>query len=190
LNNDIGFRIGELIATLRIKKVRFAEKIHVEQSYVTQLTTGKRNPSDRLVDSICREFNVNETWLRTGEGDMFRPRTRNDLISDFVGDILNSEPDFRQQLIGVLARMTPEEWRILERKAVELTDGLSSQGGQAIASVAPQNQLPELTDKSAEPDNEDECDPEARAQAEEYYRELILEKRARTSRASTYGNAG
>lgn len=73
MNNDVGHRIGKLIESLKIKKVRFAEKVRVDQSYITQLTIGKRNPSDRLIDSICREFNVNETWLRTGEGEMFNP---------------------------------------------------------------------------------------------------------------------
>lgn len=175
---------------INLSQEAFGKRLGVTGTAVSRIEKGNRSPSEQIILAVCREFNVNEAWLRTGEGEMFRPITQNDLISKFIGDTLSGEPDFRQQLIGVLARMTPEEWRILERKAVELTDGLSSQGGQAIASVAPQNQLPELTDKSAEPDNEDECDPEARAQAEEYYRELILEKRARTSRASTYGNAG
>ena len=53
-----------------MKKVEFAHKIKVDQAYVTQLTTGKRNPSDRLIDAICREFNVSEDWLRTGNGEM------------------------------------------------------------------------------------------------------------------------
>ncbi len=64
-------RINQLIKALGIKKVNFATQIGVDQSYVTQLTNGRRNPSDRLISSICREFNVNENWLRNGEGEMF-----------------------------------------------------------------------------------------------------------------------
>jgi len=71
LTDAIGLRIGELIDTLKIKKVRFAERLRIDQSYVTQLTGGKRKPSDRLVADICREFSVNEQWLRHGEGNMF-----------------------------------------------------------------------------------------------------------------------
>ena len=54
-----------------MKKVRFAERINIDQSYVTQLTSGKRNPSDRTISDICREFNVREEWLRNGSGEMF-----------------------------------------------------------------------------------------------------------------------
>ena len=68
---NISERIGELIETLGIKKVRFAERLKIDQSYVTQLTTGKRKPSDRTISDICREFNVREEWLRNGCGEMF-----------------------------------------------------------------------------------------------------------------------
>ncbi len=68
---SISDRIYELIQALNIKKVRFAERLGVDQSYITKLTAGRGNPSDRLISSICREFNVNENWLRNGEGEMF-----------------------------------------------------------------------------------------------------------------------
>lgn len=69
--NGIGKRIGKLIEALGIKKVQFAQRLNIDQSYVTQLTSGKRNPSDRTIVSICREFNVREEWLRNGNGEMF-----------------------------------------------------------------------------------------------------------------------
>lgn len=69
--DNIGKRIGMLIETLDMKKVRFAERLKIDQSYVTQLTSGKRNPSDRTISDICREFNVQEEWLRHGNGEMF-----------------------------------------------------------------------------------------------------------------------
>ena len=79
MNSDVGPRLGELVKALGMKKVRFAEQVGVDKSYVTQLTKGIRQPSDLLVTSICREFNVNETWLRTGEGEMFKPESAFDL---------------------------------------------------------------------------------------------------------------
>ena len=69
--DSIGERIGKLIESLGIKKVRFAERLKIDQSYVTQLTSGKRNPSERTISDICREFNVREEWLRNGSGEMF-----------------------------------------------------------------------------------------------------------------------
>lgn len=84
MTETIGMRIGEVIKALGIKKVRFAEQIKVDQSYITQLVNGKRNPSDRTIADICREFHVNEDWLRTGEGEMFIQLTRDQEIAAFV----------------------------------------------------------------------------------------------------------
>ena len=53
---------------------------------------------------------------------MLIPRSRTDDISAFVGDILRGEPDFRQKFISVLARMTTDEWKILEKKITEISE--------------------------------------------------------------------
>ena len=79
-------------------------------------------PSDRTILDICREFDVNEHWLRTGEGEMFIQKSPGDEVSAFVGNILRGEPDFRQRFITVLARMTPDEWKLLERTVLDLAE--------------------------------------------------------------------
>lgn len=64
-------RIHELIKALNMKQAEFAKRIGVSRPFVSELCSGNKKPSDRTVADICREFNVNEQWLRTGEGDMF-----------------------------------------------------------------------------------------------------------------------
>lgn len=120
MSTDISARIKQLIERLNIKKVEFASCLKIDQSYVTQLANGKRNPSDRLIADICREFNVSETWLRTGKGKMFITKTRAEEIEGFVKEVLQEDSDFRRRVISVLARMTPDEWGLLERKAREI----------------------------------------------------------------------
>lgn len=115
-------RIEELIRALNIKKVDFAKRLNISQSFVSDMCSGKSRPSDRTITDICREFDVNEAWLRTGEGEMFVPKTRTDEITAFVGDILKGESDFQQKFISVLARMTADEWKILEKKVLELAE--------------------------------------------------------------------
>lgn len=77
----------------RIKKVRkvldltqqaFAEKIGLKQNSIALIESGKRNTSDQVVLSICREFNVNEEWLRNGTGEMFKaaPSTALDALAE------------------------------------------------------------------------------------------------------------
>lgn len=115
-------RICYIIETKKIKKVDFAKRLNISQPFVSELCSGAKAPSDRTITDICREFDVRESWLRTGEGEPFIEKSREESISAFVGDILSGEPDFRQRFIGVLARMTPEEWAILEKKVLELAD--------------------------------------------------------------------
>ena len=57
-------RIREIRKALKLTQVEFGEKIGVKGNTVTNYETGLRNPTDAVLLSICREFNVNEMWLR------------------------------------------------------------------------------------------------------------------------------
>lgn len=121
-------RISAIILAKGLKKSEFARKLNLSAPYISELCSGKTRPSDRTITDICREFNVSETWLRTGEGEMFIQQTRSEEIAAFMGDILRDKPDFRQKFISVLARMTTEEWEILEKKVLELVDEIKEAG--------------------------------------------------------------
>jgi len=61
-----------LISVLGIKKIEFSNAIGFSQAYVSMVLHGKRQtPSERLLDSICREYQVRKEWLISGEGEMF-----------------------------------------------------------------------------------------------------------------------
>ncbi len=64
-------QIRELRKTLKLTQQGFSDRLGVKRNTVAQWEIGVNNLSDQVVRSICREFNVNETWLRTGEGEMF-----------------------------------------------------------------------------------------------------------------------
>ena len=67
-------RLRELRKTLNLNQTEFGNRIGVKQSTITGYETGNRIPLDSVIFSICREFNVNEDWLRYGKGEMFLPR--------------------------------------------------------------------------------------------------------------------
>ena len=115
-------RIKELRNALNITQNAFADKLNLKRNTIATYEMGKSIPSDRTISDICREFDVNEEWLREGKGKMFIKKTRDQEISEFIGDILKGEPDFRRRLVAVLARMTPEEWTMLERKIKEISE--------------------------------------------------------------------
>lgn len=64
-------RIKQLRKSLRLNQTEFGERIGVKQGSVAGYEKGARVPLDAVINSICREFNVNEDWLRTGEGEMY-----------------------------------------------------------------------------------------------------------------------
>lgn len=115
-------RIKKLRKALDLTQREFGERIGVKGNTIAQYEVGRNEPIDAVISLICREFDVNETWLRTGEGEMFVQKSRSDEISAFVGDILRDDSDFRQKFISVLARMTTDEWKLLERKVLELAE--------------------------------------------------------------------
>ena len=97
--NHLNERINYLIKSLGMKKTAFAEKLNVSQAFVSQLCSGVKQPSERTIQDICTKFNVNEEWLRTGEGEIFIRLSRNDEISKFVGELMKEEEDsFKNRL--------------------------------------------------------------------------------------------
>lgn len=114
-------RIKELRKALGLTQQDFADRIGSVQNTITGYETGRRAPSNQVVALICREFNVNENWLRTGEGQMFIQVSRDEEIAAFIGDVLSGETgDFRRRLISVLSRLDADQWGLLEHIAEEL----------------------------------------------------------------------
>lgn len=64
-------RVKLLRKTLKLSGEKFGEKIGVKRSAISQIETGKNNLSDQIIKNICTVYNVNEEWLRTGDGEMF-----------------------------------------------------------------------------------------------------------------------
>ncbi|MBS1401634.1 MAG: helix-turn-helix domain-containing protein [Oscillospiraceae bacterium] len=114
-------RIKMLRKALSLTQVEFGNKLGLKGNTITGYENGIRTPSESVILSICREFHVNERWLRTGEGEMFRVPSRDEEIAAFVGDALCGEADnFQRRVLAVLARLSREEWAWLEAKAREI----------------------------------------------------------------------
>ena len=103
---SINERIAELIDSLHIKKVEFAERLEISQAFVSQICSGIRQPGDRTISDICRTFSVSRQWLEEGIGPMFRPEDENDEIVDAV---LAGEDEFVKAVIRGIAK-TPGGW--------------------------------------------------------------------------------
>ena len=65
-------RIRKVRRELELTQTEFAGKIGTTANVLTNYETGRRNPSSSVINNICKTFNVNEEWLRTGMGEMFK----------------------------------------------------------------------------------------------------------------------
>ncbi len=67
-------RIKKIRRELNLTQQEFAERIGIKRNTIANYETGRNDPVDSVISLICREFNVREEWLRTGEGEMFKPK--------------------------------------------------------------------------------------------------------------------
>lgn len=110
---NIGSRIRELRKVLDLTQKDFGDKIGLKQPTVGQIETGFRMVTDRVIRDICREFNVNEEWLSTGNGEMFiEPDTS---LMTMVDNVLCGENEFAKSVFRAFAELSEEEWQLLEK---------------------------------------------------------------------------
>ena len=119
---SLGERIKQIRKDLNLTQKQLAEQLDLKQNTIATYEMGRLTPSDRTISDICREFGVNELWLRTGEGEMFRAKTRETEISEYFERVLSDTDEFQRRFISVLSRLSADEWRLIESMAQKLAE--------------------------------------------------------------------
>lgn len=114
-------RIKMIRKAVGLTLVQFGEKIGVSAASISAIEIGKNNPSEQTIKSIVREFSVSEQWLRTGQGEMFPPRTRSEELAAYFGKVI-TEPDesYKKRLLLALSELTDEQWQVLIQLAQKM----------------------------------------------------------------------
>lgn len=121
--STINERFRQLREVKGLSQEDFASGAHRTRSEIKNIEYGKTMPKEEVILSVCASYGVNEEWLRTGDGEMMKPVSRDEEIAAFMGDVMRGEtPDFRRRLISVLARLDASEWALLEKMAVKLSE--------------------------------------------------------------------
>ena len=111
-------RIRQVRMNANLSQTEFAQRINLSKNFISLVENGGREPSDRTIRDICREFGVNETWLRTGAGDPFLPSVREQEIAALTKTLMSDRPEsFRSRLVTALLKFPPDapEWEALEK---------------------------------------------------------------------------
>lgn len=167
-------RIKKIRKELDLTQQEFAEKIGIKRNTIANYETGRNDPVDSVVSLICREFNVREEWLRTGEGEMFRPKP-SDILDQLASKYQLSNSDY--VIVEKFLLLSPEMRKGLFDFFHEITAALDG-----LNPSAPAYQRIE-TSASASETVADQIE----AEVNDYRRELELEAR-RAGKSSVYGN--
>ena len=126
--------------TSRIKLVRtskamtqqeFADRLGINRSNIANYENGVRTPVDAVISLICKEFHINETWLRTGEGEMDAPINQEEELMNWITEIFQSPTDdARRRVIAVLAKLPPEWYDVLVDAALAEAEQSKKERGE------------------------------------------------------------
>lgn len=106
-------RIRILRKELKLTLTEFSNKLGITHAALSNIENGKRNVTEQMRRSICREFHVDPTWLETGEGE---PQIDQSIeLIDMLNNLLHNESELAQTMFKVFAQYTLEDWKDLER---------------------------------------------------------------------------
>ncbi len=122
---------NERIKYLRKEKLRmtldkFGEKIGLKKSALSLLENGRSGATEQTILAVCREFGVSEEWLRTGRGDPFVEKSREDQILSYFEPLKDLNDEFKSRFAKALAALDEKDWEIID----ELVDRLKRKSAE------------------------------------------------------------
>lgn len=124
--SDINERFKELRKICKKSQEEWGSILGITRAGVCDIEAGRRNVTDKhirlLTITTIDGRVINEEWLRTGEGEPFKPLTRAQAITDFAADLIKEDDSFKTRLIEALSKLSEDEWEVLEGIAKKLAD--------------------------------------------------------------------
>ena len=128
-----GQRVRELRKNLGLTLEKFGKSLGVGKTAISKIENQENNLTDQMVLSICREYNVNEEWLRTGEGEMFVKLSPAEEVATYVSDLL--EDDGENPLYGIIIQimrtysgLSPKSQEVIRDFARQLAENIKEKG--------------------------------------------------------------
>lgn len=107
-------RLKQLRKVLKINQTDFAKQLGITQTAYSMIENGNNPLSDRYIKVICSVFNVNEAWLRIGEGDMFFSSPYEKEFTEIFG---NLAPATQQYLLLMAKELLNTQEKLLHPDA-------------------------------------------------------------------------
>ncbi len=117
-------RIKELRKALKLTQQEFADRLNIKRGAIANYEVGRNEPIDAVISLICKEFNVNEEWLRDGTGDMFRAEEENSIIAKATMLLGEKDPLF-EAFIDTYSKLTPKNRELLYQFMADFSQALT-----------------------------------------------------------------
>lgn len=129
--DDLSTRITKVVDESGLTQTEFGKRLNLSQTTVSKLMNGTQNPSERTLIDIANKFDVEEEWLRTGEGPMRMERTREEELQAFFANVLKDNVPNRKEIILALSKMPAEWWEATSRIIMEAADAIKEKENPA-----------------------------------------------------------
>ena len=125
-----GERVKEVRKAQDMTLEEFGKRLNVTKVTMSNIERGNRSLTERMLKDICREFNINEEWLRTGEGDMVQKLSEEEEIAILVSDLLEEGKDnpfygIILEIIRTYNELSPASQAVLREASQKLVENLS-----------------------------------------------------------------
>lgn len=124
-------RLKKLRKILNLTQQKLAERLGVKRNTVAQWELGINALTDQVIISICREFNVNEEWLRNGTGEIFNPVPEEDEVALYVGELLQPDNPFSELIVEIMrtySQLDAKSQDVLKEFSNKLMNNLKKEG--------------------------------------------------------------
>lgn len=113
-------RIKKLRKALDLTQQEFADKLNIKRGAVANYEIGRNEPIDAVISLICREFNVNEDWLRNGTGEMFLEIKESSIIAKAT-ELLGEKDPLFEAFVDTYIKLTPKNRELLFQFMADLS---------------------------------------------------------------------
>lgn len=121
-------RIKKLRKELKLTQQEFSDKLHIKRNTLANYEIGRNEPIDAVVALICKTYNVNEEWLRSGEGDMFLELSEEDEEAAYVSELLEDSDNDLYKLIKEIMHtyhdLTPKSKEVIRDFSATLRENI------------------------------------------------------------------
>jgi transcriptional regulator with XRE-family HTH domain len=112
--NEIKDRVKLIRTSKNLSQEEFGKALNLSRSAIAGYETGVREVTDRSINDICREFRINEDWLRTGKGEMIFKMTSDEEFAFLVGSFAAENDEFKKRIIKAMLEIeNKEDWELI-----------------------------------------------------------------------------